>query len=80
MRSCCGPRCAVGMRYLFDRVQKSHGARLAVRGTFGRANGARPPRQLLPDHLRRNANKLLERLARTVEPFRMRQAAYNFLR
>jgi len=30
--------------------------------------------------LRRKAEKLLEGLARTVEPFRMRQAAYNFLR
>ena len=56
------------------------GARPTVRGTFGRANGARGPRQLLPDHLRRNADKLLERLARTVKPFRMRQAAYNFWR
>ena len=48
------------------------------RGTFGRAHGARPPRHVLPDRLRRNAHKLLERLARTVEPNRMQPGAYNF--
>ena len=48
------------------------------RGTFGRALGARPPRHVLPDRLRRNAHKLLERLARTVEPIRMLPGAYNF--
>jgi len=51
-----------------------------MRGTFGGALDARPPRQLLPDHLRRNADKLLERLARTVEPIRMQPGAYNFWR
>ena len=29
------------MRYLFDQVQMSHGARLAVRGTFGKGSGRR---------------------------------------
>jgi len=48
------------------------------RGTFGRTLGARPPRHVLPDRLRRNAHKLLERLARTVEPIRMLPGAYNF--
>jgi hypothetical protein len=48
------------------------------RGTFSRAHGARPPRPVLPDRLRRNADKLLERLARMVAPFRMQPGAYNF--
>ena len=33
---------------------------------------------MLPDRLRRNAYKLLERLARMVEPNRMQPGAYNF--
>ena len=50
------------------------------RGTFGRGQGARPPRPVLPDRLRRDADKLLERLARMVAPFRMQPGAYNFWR
>ena len=36
------------------------------------------PAPVVTDRLRRNAEKILERLARTVERFRMQPGAYNF--
>ena len=56
------------------------GSRPTGRGTFRAALGARTPPHVLPDRLRRNAHKLLERLARTVEPNRMQPGAYKFCR
>ena len=53
-----------------DRRQ---GARYVWQGSRGA-----DPAPVVTDRLRRNADKLLERLARTVEPFRMLPGAYNF--
>ena len=54
----------------------------AVRGpryVLGGSGGAAPA-PVVTDRLRRSAQKLLERLARVVEPIRMLPGAYNFWR
>ena len=51
----------------------AHGARYVSGGSRGA-----DPAPVVTDRLRRSAQKLLERLARVVEPFRMQPGAYNF--
>ena len=60
----------------------AHGPRDRRQGARYVSGGPRgaDPAPVVTDRLRRNAQELLERLARVVEPIRMLPGAYNFWR